>query len=237
MFYKRGNVGLILFVIFLLCAIVTFVVFAIFSDPEPVVPVNVSVNISYFDVLLSSNALSSVDYFVLFNGSSRSGVLLPGVSDKVFSVPNGSTLVFSSWSDLYYFNSSECMILSNNSRCGVVLDRKALGYNVSFDGSNLYFFGVDGGVVQRPMVCFGWSSAVLDVRLNASFVRVPSDLFRFFDVCYQLDSVIYNMSFPVRVFSNPVDSGVVSVDVLVRDSEVYDRKIIGDRFYVYTQEP
>lgn len=230
---RKGNFGVILLVVFLLLALVVFVVFQVYSKPEPVL-VNSSYNFSYFNVFLSSNALSRVDYVVDVNGSVSRAFLLPGTDDRLSGVRENSTVLLSVFSSEYYFNSSSCFIVSNNSKCRVFVDRKALEFVPVLRRDSLLFVNVSG-VVQSPLVCFAFSNSVLDVRLSRGvLVDKPSDLSRFYDLCYRLDSVYSDSIFSITMYSNPVVSSVQNVSVLVRDFERVGFGNIGDRVAYYT---
>jgi hypothetical protein len=233
MMNRRGGVGFLVFILLLvLLVVVVFVIIFLKGVDEPEV---VSVNVTgvLFNVSILSDADGRVDY-VLRN---ESGVLLRGgLFPDVLEfyrggVLNGSLVWLSASSDNFYWNEVVCNVSFENFPCNVSLKRKALGYSVVFNGSELVVDTNEvGAVLQNPIICISEKANVQNVILNLDTVPVPSDLKKSYDFCYKVgQDIIGRRVFSVDVHKNEFYNVSDVLVVLVRDYEKSSFQNIGDR--------
>lgn len=231
---RDGGVGLIFLFGLLVCVVVFFVVYLLSPGVDDVVFVG---NFSgvVFDVNLGCDGVGLVSYEVSnSSGVVRRGVMFDGVVERLGGVSGNSSVLLSGWSDVYYFNETSCFVSKNNSFCVVGLARKDFGYDFFLNGSGLGFV-VGDGVVQSPLVCFGW-----DYRLNNLFlsgfdrVGVPGEFGRDVDACYRLGSLFNDSFFPVDFHRNSLFNDSASVLVVVEDFERDGFSNIGVRRGVFS---
>jgi hypothetical protein len=234
---RRGGVGFVIFLLLLVCVLaVVFVVIYIAGNEEPVRPegLNASLNVSLLNVSVGSNALSKVG-FVLRN---ETHVFVKGdlfaFALEFFrgGVSNQSFVWLSASSSEYYWNESVCNISYNNFPCRVGLKKKALGYQVFFNGSVLVIdTNESGAVLQAPILfCVTEQANVINVLMDLSTVPVPSDLRKGVDFCYKFEYDIRGrVLFGVDVHKNPFLNDTRVLVFTIRDFEKNGFFNVGDR--------
>lgn len=228
----KGGVVVWVFLLFVLLA-VAVIMLVIFlhgkSEPELVL-LNVSGNVSYFNITVSSNALSSVDY-VLYNDSALlvSGVLFPNFFEEFHGVPENSSVNLSGWSGEYYFNSTSCNITRNKMDCRLGLKLKANDYLLSLSSSDVVV-DAGNGSIQSPIICFDEETNVVNVLMDLSYAPIPQEWVKQVDFCYSVGhDITGRMVFPIVVKKNPFRNETDVLKILVLDYEVTGHNAIGNR--------
>jgi hypothetical protein len=229
---KKGGVVVWVFLVFvcLAVAVIMLVIFLHGRSEPVVVPLNVSGNITYFNITVSSNALSNINY-VLFNDSALlvSGVLFPRFFEEFHGVPENSSVNLSGWSNEYYFNATACNITRNKMDCRVGLKLKALDYSLSLSSSELV---VDAGnaSVQLPIICWDEETNVVNVLMDLPNAPVPTNLSKVVDFCYFVGhDITGRVIFPIIIRKNIFRNESDILRVIVRDAEIMGKNNIGDK--------
>ena len=225
---KVGGLGFAIFLVLCLLAIVVVVLFVfLYGKPEvKKVDVNVSANVSFFNITVSSNALDKVSYeltnvsYVLVDG-----LLFPSLVEEFKGgVAENSSVFLSAWGDLYYFNKTECNVSKEMFGCVVNQKRKAARYTVNLSRSELVIDTHGDGVVQSPVkVCFTERSNVANVLMDLPSASKPLGFEKLVDFCYSIDSDISGVIYlPIDVHKNEFNNVTDLLKVLVFDFENTD---------------
>lgn len=232
---KRGNLGVIILLSVILIVIVIVVVLYVYSKPDNRMLINVSENISYYDIYVASNALTPINY-VLSNDTTvliRGTLHDPLIVEEFKHIEANSSLTLSGWGVDYYFNSTVCNVAVNNTRCFLGVDRKALGYALSLESSYTLFVSVSNvsGKIQDPLLCFSWKTNVADVWTNFKSVPVPSVMRFLVDKCYETGDIYTNAFIPFEVHRNFAFNTSMPLAAFMIDKEApgHDDGIIGMR--------
>jgi hypothetical protein len=204
---RRCGVGLIIFLLFLLLVIVVIFLMIFLNgrdEPKLIDVINVTVNKTYFNVTLSSNAVSKISY-VLSNDSHilLKGSMFSDVEERFYNVENSTNITLEGFSDAYYYNFTKCNVTRNMQKCKVNLKAKSLNYSVVLTNESVTI-DPQGKVVQSPiLLCFSWGESISNVILDLEQVSVPSDYVKLLDLCYKYDEDISSsVVFPLMIHRN-----------------------------------
>jgi hypothetical protein len=233
---NRGGVGIIIFLLFivLIIAVIFLVIFLKGRDEVKPVDLNVSVvNKTYFNVTLSSNAMSRISY-ILSNSSQVlvKGNMFASTEERFYNVEANTSIILEGFSSEYYYNKTTCNVTRNMFNCKVGLKRKSLDYVLNFTNTSLMIDPVDG-VLQSPiLLCWSERENVANVVIDLPSVNVPVDKKKLVDFCYVIPKdigVVVNYSIDIHFnpFYNSSEKKLLKV--LVRDYEIYPYHNIGDK--------
>jgi hypothetical protein len=232
---SRGVVGLVIFVLFVLLAVVVLllVIYLRGRDEPAVVSENVSlVNITFFNFTVETNADSVVHYGV-FNESGllQQGVLFFGAVERVDGlVVENHSVVVKAFGEGYYFNQTLCNVTYDGFVCRVGLKPKAHGVIIDVY-SDALIVDPKGGVLQAPiMFCWQEKANVQNILMNLSLIEIPLELKKNYDFCYQYNEDIVNKtSLLIDIHKNVFNNVTDVLTVLVRDVERDGYVGVGDR--------
>jgi hypothetical protein len=221
---KKGvNYGILSLLLFLVIIFIVGMVYIVLSAHEESARVlNVSANISYQDVFLRTNALSALNFSINFTNvnmtnNDTAGVLMPGVTEQLSHVQSNNSFIFSAWGGDYYYNNVMCV--ANQTYCLLNLSRKALGYNVSVNQSEVTIFNVDG-LLKNASLCWMYHRNLMDVRMNLSILFDGEPRAGLVDYCFVLGDLNESKSYPVLFVPNPYYNSSEEARVFVVDHEV-----------------
>jgi hypothetical protein len=200
------------------------------DEPPPSSALNNS-NITYYNIVISSNALSNI-FYVLSNASSVlvRGQLFPSSVEQYTHVPENATLFLVGFSDKYYFNMSKCFVHSDKQLCRISLKPKAVDYTVAIT-PELVTIDPKNGTIQAPIIlCFSYDSTITNVLTSLRSVPVPIDLKTFADLCYVYDKDISKpVSIPINIHKNEYNNVEGVLQIICRDHEQDGYSAIGDK--------
>lgn len=231
----KGVAGILIFVLFIVLVVAVLMLFIfLHGKDEPYrPPVNVSVNKTYFNITIGSNALYPVSYIVSnASGLMLKGTLYPSLIEE-FSKPieANTTVLLEAFGDRYYYNKTVCNVTRNKQLCRVLLKEKAVDYDLILSKDSVEF-KVHRGVIQAPvMICWIEKANVQNVLMNLSLiVQVPAELRAKVDFCYIYPyDIRKDLVLPIVVRKNEFNNVQDVLSILVQDYEVKPYIPIGFR--------
>jgi hypothetical protein len=232
---RRGQMGFFIFILFMILAIaVVLVIIFISGRDEPLQQpeLNITVNKTYYNITVSSNANTKIEY-VLSNSTAIlvNGMLFPNmIEDYKLGIEANTTVLLEGFSGEYYYNSTICNITYNKFPCRVNLKPKALDYVVTLYNDSVVI-DPKGGIIQAPvLLCWIERANVLNVRMNLNITKTPLDQTKFVDFCYIIpDDIKIRKSYRIDVRKNEFNNVTDLLKVRVRDYEKSGYPNIGDK--------
>ena len=232
---RRGGLGMIIFIacIVLLVAIILLVILLHGKEePKKLAPSNVTVNKTFYNMTIGSNALTNV-FYVLQNSSNVlvQGTLFPNALEGYNGgVPANTTVKLSAWSDKYYYYQVTCNITKEKFPCQIGLKEKALNYSLNLTTTALTIEPYEK-IIQAPItVCFTESQNIANVLVSLPDVQKPQDLRWVTDLCFLIkQDIVTRMVYPLTLHLNQIYNSSGNLSVLVRDHEQDGYANIGDK--------
>lgn len=227
--------GIIIFILVmvLVIAVILLVIYLNGRDePKPLVPENVSVNKTYYNITVATSAKLLVNY-QLANDSTvlLKGLLFPNTQEEYkVGIEANTTVKLSAWSGDYYWNSVTCNITRNDFPCKVGLKLKALDYDVVLTNSSLVIDPKNKTIQGPVLICFSEKAHVTNVIVPLPMTATPTNLKKLVDFCYSVaGDLTRRVVYPVEIHYNEFVPEPNNLTVTVRDREQSGFSPIGDK--------
>ena len=199
------------------------------EKPAPKFNTSSNVNITYFSIMLESNADTKISY-ILSNSTQMlmRGTITKGIIEQYKNIPENQTVNLTGYSENYYYNTTICNITENNQVCSILLKKKALNFTAVLTNESL-FIKTDNQTIQNPTICFAWRTNVVNLNMNLFQIDKPFGYSQLVDKCFLSDDINQDTNFTLDIIRNPHYNLTELLKVKIIDSEEKGYKNIGEK--------